>query len=225
MLAGDPSRKEIISQFHPLVRFISDRISETTAQIRPAVSVRISGNDSDPSLGPGIYVLAASLWSVRGLRNVEKLVYEAVPLNRPETLLGENVAESLAIVCASKGRHWLEAGHDCDLKHVHEIANHDLFGVLDERFELYVKEERAQNEDRADIQDRNLDRHFCKQQEAIRRAINTLKEKGRTNLIPAQEGRMAALEDRYKGKKLEIKARRELTHHSAEICVAAVLIE
>lgn len=225
VLAGGPSRKETISQFHPLIRFISDRISKTETQVHPAVSVKVSRDDIQGPLGLGIYVLAASRWSVHGLRNVEKLVYEAVLLDRPETPLNEDIAERLAITCASKGRHWLEAGHDCDLKHVHNIANNYLFGNIEERFELYVEEERAQNEDRADIQDRNLDRHFCKQQDAIRRAINTLKERGRTNLIPAQKGRLEALEERHKGKKLEIRARRELTYQSVEICVAVVLIE
>ena len=40
VLAGKPERKETISQFHPLVRFISDRISKTVPQLRPAVSER-----------------------------------------------------------------------------------------------------------------------------------------------------------------------------------------
>jgi len=45
VLAGARTRKETISQFHPLVRFISTRISETAAQVRPAVSVKILTKD------------------------------------------------------------------------------------------------------------------------------------------------------------------------------------
>ena len=108
VLTGRPSRKEIISQFHPLVRFISQRIKEAEIQLRPAVSVKISSQDNLPPFERGIYVLAVSLWFVQGLRDVEKLVHEAVLLDQPDGLLGEDAAERLATACALQGRPWLE---------------------------------------------------------------------------------------------------------------------
>lgn len=225
VLAGKPERKETISQFHPLVRFISDRISKTVPQLRPAVSVKVSRCDLDISLGLGVYVLAASLWRIKGLRDVEKLVYAAVPLDRPEILLGEDEAEHLAITCAAKGRHWLEVGHQCELQQVHHIANEVLFRTLDDHFERYVEEERNQNEDRADIQERHRQRYFSKHKEVIKRTLRNLIETGKTRVIPATAGRLRRLNDWGERKKQEIESRRKITDDSEEIFVAVVLIE
>ena len=214
------TRKEIISQFHPLVRFISEKISETAEQTRPAVAVRIAAGDFET----GIYVLVASLWSVQGLRDIEKLVYEAVHLERPDKLLGELQAERMASLCAFKGNRWLEARSQCDLNRAYDIAN-DTLGELDKRFERFVKEEEAQNADRADIQERNLDRHVSKQRGVIQRTINRLRETGRTQLIPANEGRLRALEERYELQKSEINKHRKVKHRCEAIFVALVLIE
>ena len=225
VIPGARSKREIISQFHPLIRFISARISETAVQLRPAVSVRISTDDLGASFEPGVYVAAISLWSVQGLRDIEKLVYEAVFLDRPETLLGGDDAERIAIACAAKGRPWLEVKHACNLKRAYTIANDALFGALHERFERYFEEEHAQNEDRADIQERNLERHVSKQRETIRSVIADLRSKGKTKLIPANEGRLRKLEDKAERQKIEINSRRKVTRREEEICAAVVLAE
>ena len=225
VLTGAHSRKEIISQFHPLVRFISQRISETAVQLRPAVSVKISTQDTSPCFESGTYVLAVSLWSVQGLRDVEKLVHEVVLLDQPDTLLGEDAAERLAIACALRGQPWLEFRGVYDLGYVHHIANDRLFGTLEERFERYVGEQRAQNEDRADIQERNLERYVSRQRETIRRIIENHRMSGRSALIPANEGRLRLLEERCGHRKLTINSRRKLSYRSEDICVAAVRVE
>jgi superfamily II DNA or RNA helicase len=225
VLSGPRSKKETISQFHPLVRFISTRISETAAQIRPAVSVKLSNSNLETKFATGIYVLAISLWSVRGLRDVEKLVYEAAVFNQPECFLGKDEAERLASVCAAEGQLWLEAKSSCDLSRAHEIANENLFGTLDDRFKQYVKEERAQNEDRADIQERNLERRYSKQRETIIGTIEKLRDTGRTKLIPANEGRLKALEDRTERQKIMINSRRTVRAHTEDICLALALVE
>ena len=225
VITGPQSRKETISQFHPLVRFVSSRISETATQIRPAVSVKIINSNLETKFTPGIYVLAVSLWSVQGLRDVEKLVYEAALLNQPEVLLGKDEAERLASVCATSGQLWLEAKQTCDLGRAHEIANNNLFGTLDEHFKQFVEEESAQNEDRADIQERNLNHHYSKQREAILNTIQKLRNSGRTKLIPANEGRLKALEERTERQKITINSRRNVTAQPEDICLAIALVE
>jgi superfamily II DNA or RNA helicase len=223
--SGSTRRKEMISQFHPLVRFISKQITETATQVRPAVSVKISQTDIETDFSPGIYVIAISLWSIRGLRDVEKLVYEAVSIDAPDILIGGEKAEMLASICVSEGQLWLEVKNDCDFDQAHSIANDNLFGALDERFEQYVEEERAQNDDRADIQERNLERHVLKHRETIERTIENLRASGRTKLIPANEGRLRALEERTEQQKIKINSHRSISATPEDICVAIALIE
>lgn len=220
---------EIISQFHPLIRFVSAKIAETVAQIRPAVSVKVAIESLDKNLSwkpqPGIYVIAVSLWSVRGLREVEQLVYAAVSLDDADRLLRVDEAERLASVCASHGKPWLEAKHDCDLNNVLNIANDRLFGSIAERFEVFVAEESAQNEDRADIQERNLERHFLEHQKSLQKTIDDMKAQGNTRLLPANEGRLKAHEERYKHKKRDIFSRRNVTDKTDDISVVIALVE
>lgn len=223
VLAGTRSQTESISQFHPLVRFISNRISETAAQIRPAVSVKIKSTHLDGAIAPGIYVLAVSLWSVQGLRDVEKLVYEAIDIVAPEYLLGEDKAELLASGCAAHGELWLEAKNECDVKLASQLAN-DLLGTLDALFARFVEGESAQNEDRADIQTRNLERHIEKQRETILNTIEKLKRTKKTKLIPANEGRLKALEERYERQKIVIDSRRTVDSRSEDICVSVISV-
>ena len=226
VIPGTHTGTEIISQFHPLVRFISAKISETARQIRPAIAVKVSAQYCKENFGAGVvYIIAVSLWSIQGLRDIEKLVYEATPLARPDETLGEDQSERLANICASKGKVWLEARSQCDLSLAHKIANAKLFGILDTRFDRFVEEERSQNEDRADIQQRNLERHVSKQRETIQYTINELQAAGRRKLIPANEGRLRALEERYGRQKLAITSRRKVTALREEICVVVVLIE
>ena len=221
MLPEVRTKMETISQFHPLIRFISARISESVVQIQPAVAVKVATADFDS----GVYVLAVSLWSVQGLRDVEKLVYEAVFLERPDDLLGEDKAERLASICASNGNRWLEAGHVCDLNTAREVADDRLFGILDDRFDQFVEEEKDRNADRAYIQERNLERHFSKQSKTIQQTIARHQETGRMNMIRVNEGKLKAIEDRYKSQKLAIKSRRKVKSSRKEICVAVTLVE
>ena len=151
-------------------------------------------------------------------------MYEAAPLEDPESLLGEELAERIALACALHGRRWPEASGDSDLNRAEGVAN-DLFGVLDERFERYVEEERSRNEDRATIQERNLERHVSRQRETIQRTIDSFKATGRTRLVPATEGRLRTLGERYERRKLEIDARRQVTDNREEICIALVQVE
>src|SRR6185312_1381608 len=65
-------QKEQISQFHPLVRFVSASIDESKQQHRPAVALRLPRTAFESSLKQGVYILAVARWSVDGLQAVEK---------------------------------------------------------------------------------------------------------------------------------------------------------
>ena len=223
VFSEDKSGREIISQFHPMVRFISARIPQLEPQIRPAVAARLAGAALDAAVGPGRYAVAVCRWSIEGFRSEEKLVYAAAPLDEPWTVLAESEAERLALACASHGERWLEASQVCDLDHAREVAD-CLFIALEDGFDRYVEEERAKNEDRATIQRRNLDRHVFRQRDTIQRTIERFRETGKTRLIPANEGRLRTLEERYERRKLEISSRRKVEPQSEEICVIIVEI-
>ncbi len=222
VMPGFKSRRELISQFHPLVRFISSKISETAEQLRPAVAIQVKRENFSGEVSAGNYVLGISLWSVDGLRSVEKLVFEAVDISTPEQALGPELSEALAIAAAGNGRNWLEVASKLDFGQCHEIANEQIFGEIEERFDIFVMEERAINEDRADVQILNLERHTARQRNVIATTIANLRASGKTRLIPANEGRLKSLEERNARQTREIDSRRDVKSKQTEICVAVI---
>ena len=86
------------------------------------------------------------------------------------------------------------------------MANEILFGQLDDEYELFVQELKARNEDRADIQLRNLEQHYERQMAVLRETREKHRAHNREALVKATEGRMRAAENRVKQQRLKLKA-------------------
>ncbi len=213
---------EIVSQFHPLVRFISHTINTSDYQLRPAVAVRLAKKDCDSGIAPGVYVLAVSRWSIDGLRSVEKLAFAATKLERPFAELNAVEAERLASLCARHGGEWLEARSHVDFSLAVAAADEFLFGSLEQRFEEFAEDLRRQNEDRADLQLNNLERHFAAQSEQLLATRERHEMLGRDSLAKATVGRVQALEARVSQQRLKIEGRRSTTQRNDEMLVALV---
>ena len=223
--AGGNTRIELISQFHPLVQFVSKEITDNTEQLTPAVAVQLSRSDiSDAKLASGCYILAGAIWSVQGLQAVEKLVFAAVSLKGKSKPLSRVQTEQLANWCASHGRDWFEAKSEIDMRAVAELANEELFGQLDNEYDEFVEDIRRRNEDRADLQLRNLLQHLKRQ----RGKLNEIKQRhlsfGRNPLAMATQGRLDALEARVKRQQYRIEKGRQITHKRDEIIVAVIRV-
>ena len=94
---------ETITQFHPLVRFVSASIEKSKEQLRPAVGVRLPASACVDGFRTGIHVLAVARWSVEGLQAVEKLAFATARLDGAPSDLTSVEAERLACaVCAPR---------------------------------------------------------------------------------------------------------------------------
>jgi superfamily II DNA or RNA helicase len=218
-------RAEIISQFHPLVRFVSEQIEEGSQKLRPAVAIRLSENESlSDIVKNGTYVVAGSLWSVSGVQSSERLVFMGVCLSGQATLLNELESEKLMVTAAMDGKDWLEARTVVDIEKAYQIANHQLFAGLRQKYDDYVAEIKAQNEDRVDLQERTLRHHL----HAQRQKLESIRQKheifNRGSLVKATEGRIRKLEDRIERKLLELEKLRNLSYRYEEVCAAIILV-
>jgi len=214
--------EEIISQFHPLVRFVSSQIHEKADQLRPSVAVTVDRSRLPGQFSPGIYVIGAAMWSVQGLQTTEKLVFEAWRWSPDRQRLERPEAEQLAVVSASCGADWYDAASTVDLAAVYDLANNDVFGGLSDDYESFVEEIAAQNADRISLQEATLSRHLDNQMNKLRQTRWAHEYAGRASLVKATEGRMKALEDRIGRQRLVIADRKKLTHRFEEILVALI---
>ena len=156
-------------------------------------------------------LLACSRWSVRGLQTEEKLAFAARRIDPPMESLTHGAAELLANMCAQHGRDWFDVHSQVTMESLAETAD-DLFGLLDEEYEEFVEDIRRQNDDRADLQLKNLDRHLKRQKQQMEEIRRTHLINGRASLAKATEGRMRALEERVERQTAKITGGRKLVH-------------
>lgn len=217
--------EEIISQFHPLVRMVNQRIAKSDDQLTPAVALTLPSLSVQGLAASGIYVLAVAQWSFHGLQDVEKLTYSAAPMAISPEMLDSEASERLAGLAVTVGQDWIEARNIVDLELAYKLANDMLFAHLDEAYEVFERELRAKNEDRADIQLRTLNEHLVRQTNQLGDVLHKHRSMNRETLVKATEGRIRALQHRVQLQRLKIESRRTVSSTSREIALALIRIE
>lgn len=170
---------EYISQFHPLVRFCVDldRKDEANRQSQAVASV-IERQDDSQKLKRGVFVIAISQWSSN--RNIHDL-----NTNTQIGFVGKNVETGSPISADMAERIALRA---MDGSTMVNSLNHPLFSeackivkmnlkpAVDDEFNTYRAQTRAEIEDRLNIQERALSRQFGKKQESLQLAKDSLRQ-------------------------------------------------
>jgi superfamily II DNA or RNA helicase len=223
-LRGRDHRVEVISQLHPLVRFVGEKLSAPGALQYPAVAVELSSEVLTTELRAGMYVFAVQRWSLVGVQDVERLHFSAAGLGAGGRLIDEETAEKLVMAAAMHGRDWLAAPDHVNLAEASEVANEQCLARGDREYAEFARERRAQNEDRADIQERAAAAHF----ESRRTSLAAVRERhqrlGRHGLVRATEGQIEALRRWVDRERRRIADRRRLTERKDEICVGLILL-
>ena len=217
-----PRRSEFITQFHPLVRFVSQRLRQTDERYYPTVSVVVA-SEMLVNLGPGIYVFTVDRWSVQGLRDIERLSFLAKPLGGTSAFLPDDAAEGLATTAARSGRDWPAAANTVDLSQAVAIVEQCL-EESEFRYERYVREIDFENNDRADVREQSLKRHWDRQRRRREETLARHRVLGRDRLIPAVEGQIAKLNQTMSQRLAEIEVQRGLKHHKQEVCMGLIRV-
>lgn len=225
VLASKDPRVETINQLHPLIRFIGERLREPGACRYPAIAVRLDRSACGEAFRPGMYVFGAQLWSISGLQDIEHLFFSAALDGENVIQLSDADAEKLVMSAAKSGRTWLAARTTLDLDHVRDIANDVCLAHADRAYDVRVAEVQAQNEDRADIQERSITRHY----ESRRFVLTSVRDRhvahGRMPLARATEAQLASLGRQYERERIRINSGRNLTKRKLEACVGVICVE
>lgn len=222
--SGRSRRYEVITQTHPLTRFVADRLQqEDSPKLRPAVAARIAADVSP--LQPGTYVLAIMKWSLGGVLEIERLGFAGINAETGEVLAADE-AEALAIRASTEGKYWSEASMEADLGELAFQCDERLFQEeLGLGFDQFVQERSAENDDRADVQLRTLERHREQWLEIRQRVIAGHKAAGRDSLARATEAQVRSFEDRCTRRREEIERARHLEPSTEDIAVVLVRVE
>jgi hypothetical protein len=209
---SDPSI-EVISQYHPLVAWVSRRLrSEDAARHAPIAALQVEGAHL-PSFSPGRFVFAVQRWTVMGERVIERLAFSALRLtdDADGSVLAPEEAELLITTAALKGSDWIQARGVLDGERVH-----DLFGeavdVLESRYSSFVTNAEIENRDRINFQIQVLDRHERNTVEALQSLIAQLRQQGKKKTIRANEGRIRKARERAEDRRARLRARLLMKH-------------
>jgi hypothetical protein len=205
---------------HPLVRFVSDYISASDFSYYSPVSVSLD-NQNIPEISPGNYIFVVERWSVLGIREIENLHVSVSEMGKPHNFLPEKVGEKLITISARNGKDWLQPTTKVKLSNA--VQQIELCQENAERsYDLFIERIEAENNDRADVQEKALKSHLRRQLEKLNAILQ--KQTGNEKVARMTKGRIDALKNRVDQKLKEIQDRRVLKHHKKEICIGVIQI-
>jgi superfamily II DNA or RNA helicase len=212
---------EAVGQSHPFVRFLADRISETDAsRLRPTVAVRVpiyaltdpNGKGQDSYLAPGRYAVLASLWRFGGIIEQERVVYTGIVLDDATAITQEN-AERLVNAALGHGGMWASAEADVDGEAVADLCNRLLVDKLNALFSAEESSRKAEQNDRSEIQLRNLEHRFAQERQSLIERIDKQQRSSHTkgSMLAANQGKLRKLEERTTQRRRKIEESRKVS--------------
>ncbi len=212
---------ESIHQFHPLIRFISQRLKELEEAFYPLVSVKIPSREV--SVQPGDYMFALRRWTFSGVREEEWLQSAVCELSA-RTPLPDDQAENLINHARTHGRDWLEAPTDVSP----DVASAclDVLEIhLDDSYQRAKKRKQDENADRMMFQLHGIDQHMTKRLQTLESVRAQHDSYGRSALVKATQGRIEKLRARMGLKREQIQRQESLQPDDAPVCVGLIRVE
>ena len=218
------SGNEIISQYHPVIRYISERLRAKGMRTYTAVvSTALPFHDFNV-IPRGAYAFAVSRWSMRvATRDVERLAYHAVDIDTGE-VLDADIAEKLVNTAALHGTDWLGAKNTLD----GELAE-DRYGecidALDIDYHEFVENLKRENADRISLQLRNLDSYLDRETSRVQEVIARMRYAGKLRGVRLNEDKLKKLRQRVEDQKQLVRAAENPTYESVAVTSGVVRIQ
>jgi superfamily II DNA or RNA helicase len=221
------AKHESINQFHPLTRFVSasvrDKIAQSEIVHYPTVGLRLNRKET-PGITPGDYLFYVARWTVQGIKDIERLVYFARLADPPHPSLTREEAEQLVTSAAKAGGDWLSAANEVDVETLTPLID-ECMEEAERRYSAYIEALENENNDRADLQEKTLQLHMTRQREKLQAVLDRHREKGNLKMIAPTKGLIDKMETRVRDKLRAIEEKRNLKHHSKDVCLGIVRVE
>jgi superfamily II DNA or RNA helicase len=214
------SNLEVVSQFHPAIRFINLNLKDRRENLVPSAII-VSSLDTD-NLLPGLYGFFVKRWQVTGVRNFEKLAYSAINLSHDQCL-SEDLSESLISLASGAGNDWASARNEVDAE-LTELGYEKCEDHLEVLYQDYISRLISENEDRADILSSTARNHFAAQIDSINLTISRFKSEGRHKMIPANEGKIKKLDSKLASRLEDIERGRVMNHSASDVALGVIKV-
>jgi len=219
----EQTRDEIISQFHPVIRFISEHYrNKGIRQYFPVVGVEISSHEVI-GIPLGYYIFSVQRWSMKvALRDIEKLVYQVYSLMENDFLENDE-GERLINTAAHKGQDWLAATNEIDWSRA-EAAFIECEDSLERLYHGFVESMKRENSDRIAFHISNLDQYFNKTNSEYTIKIWEMQSQGKLKGAQLWESKLEKLRQRTEEKKSSIRKSANPTHDAVLVSSGVIRI-
>lgn len=170
---------------------------------------------------PRDYVFYVERWTVKGVRDIERMVYCARSALKDSEFLDDADAELLVTTAAKLGSDWLSAGNEVDTRFLGSLLG-NCVDDAEKRYEAFVVQVENENNDRADLQEKALNLHLERQRQKLFEVLCKHEERGNSKMIAPTRGLLEKIETRVRDKMRTIEERRRLEHHRKEVCLGIV---
>ena len=213
---------EIISQFHPLVRFISKDLKERSEGFYPLVAVRVRRLTA-PYLTTGKYAFVAKRWTFSGLRTDEELHARAMDLDEGASLLDGDRSWDLVNAAKVDGSDWLSVANEVSVEQL-ESAFDKCDVRLQADYDIAKRDRTNENSDRVTLQRVTAARHRDRLLATQRGLLDRYRMEDRQRLIPMTEGRVRAIERKFELHLERLRQQGEMTSSVADVCYGVVRV-
>lgn len=211
-------KKEVISQFHPFVRFIASEITASEEQFYPLSALVIPRRNLE--IEKGHYVFVVDRWSFEGLKTEEVLKISAVRL-KDLSPLDLQVSWELVNAGRMQGEPWNSVASDLSSHPVLDAVDKAEL-VLDEAYQQETIRRASENEDRVSFQKLSAKRGRDRVLQTNQRILENHKAAGRLKMIAPTEGKIKKAHERFDHRIAQIEQRSKLTHSRTQTCMGAI---
>ena len=216
---------EVISQFHPVIRYISETYRRRSLRtFHPVVGVEIQ-SDNSAGVQVGLYLFCIARWSVRvATRDVERLAYQAVSLSNGE-FLDSDTSERLINTAAMMGCDWTGASSVVD-----GIFAEECFGrcedALEQQYERFVGNLWREGADRVALQLNNLQNHLEREAMKLRDLIQRFRDERKLKAVGLYESKLRKLNQRVSQQIDYVRASGKTpTHESINVANGVIFVK
>ena len=195
-LAQENPRLEMLSHFHPLIKWICDRHQKNENAFYPTSAVHLKSELVEPSN----YLIIVQFWIFTGTRKETRIEYAMIPLEgnlqTPESAIAEKIIQEILV----HGKNWQFADLSLDLLEVN-TAWHTAAKLLAERNQQSFNEFSRENEELRHRRYNYLRAFGERKNEIVSKAIETLSQKLQFTF---GEKERARVESQIKGNKTKL---------------------
>lgn len=162
--------REMLTHFHPLVKWIKDVHQKNANAFFPTAAVEIK-NDFAPA---GDYLLAIQFWEFQGIKKSKRIEYEIAALDDEQ--IDDLEAEKLLQEILRRGATWEYAGMMIDrekLTKSWEVCSQNLHGKYQIALQFFLED----NENLKRRRENHLTEYVRRKEERLQKAIQTMKDK------------------------------------------------